>query len=452
MTLESQIAILKAENAALKQQVKGLEEKVSLLLELLGQKSIKKDSSNSHNPPSQDKSKPKRNQSLRKKTGRKPGGQPGHKGHFLRRKENPDESHDLKSDYCNDCGEDLRNIEQSLVSKRQVVELPPIEPIYVEYCQWGCTCKCGHKQLGTYPKGVNGPIQYGSSVISLVSYLNVFQYVPYARLKELFTDVFGLPLSEGSIENLLNKGAQKCTFIYQKISEEIQSSTYVGSDETGAKVDGDKWWIWIWQNLKNTFIKASKSRGFDTIEECFPDGLPLATIGSDRWAAQLKINSKNKQLCLPHLQRDLNFLEQDEQNEWAKHFKDLLEQALNLRHSAVDRNKAHQKGSFETHQLEQRLNRLLARMISKEKFPKTVTFQKSMTKYRNYLFPFLYDLEIPPDNNASERGIRNIKVKQKVSGQFKSGQHAFCILRSVIDTLRKRDLNVLLHLNQIMAT
>jgi hypothetical protein len=282
--------------------------------------------------------------------------------------------------------------------------------------------------------------------------LNVFQYVPYARLKGLFTDVFGLPISEGSIENLLNKGSEKCAFIYQKISEEIKSSTYVGSDETGAKVDGDKWWIWVWQNLKNTFIKASESRGFDTIEECFPDGLPLATIGSDRWAAQLKINSNNKQLCLPHLQRELNFLEQDEQNEWAKYFKDLLEKAFNLRHIAVDRDKAHPKGSFQTHRLERRLNRLLARMIIKEEFPKTATFQKSMIKYRNYLFPFLYDLEIPPDNNASERAIRNIKVKQKVSGQFKSGQQTFCTLRSVIDTLRKRHLNVLLHLNQIMAT
>ena len=83
-------------------------------------------------------------------------------------------------------------------------------------------------------------------------------------------------------------------------------------------------------------------------------------------------------------------------------------------------------------------------------YPKTYTFQKSMIKYRNYLFPFLYNLEVPPDNNASERAIRNVKVKQKVSGQFKSGQHTFCVLRSVIDTLRKRNLNVLEYLQLIM--
>lgn len=450
MTLESQIAILQAENAAYKQQVKDLEEKVELLLELLGQKSTKKTSRNSHNPPSQDKAKPKRNQSLRKKTGRKSGGQPGHKGHFLRRKENPDESHDVKSDYCNSCGEDLREEKHELVSKRQVIELPPIQPIYVEYCQWGCVCKCGHKQLGTYPKGVNAPIQYGTSIIALVSYMNVFQYVPYARLKKLFTDVFNLPISEGSIENLLNKGAKKSQFVYQKVLDQIKVATYVGSDETGAKVDGEKWWIWVWQNLKNTFLKASKSRGFDTIEDSFPEGLPNATVGSDRWAAQLKMNSKNKQLCIPHLQRDLNFLEDDEKHEWSRYFKVLLKQALNLRYTTVDQNKAYTKGAFETYQLERRLNRLLARSIIKSEFPKTAAFQKSMIKHRNYLFLFLYDLEIPPDNNASERAIRNVKVKQKISGQFKSGQDTFCILRSVIDTLQKRDLNVLSHLNQIM--
>ena len=101
--------------------------------------------------------------------------------------------------------------------------------------------------------------------------------------------------------------------------------------------------------------------------------------------------------------------------------------------------------------LEQELNHLLAITISKNTASKTHTFQKSMIKHRNYLFPCLYDLDVPPDNNASERAIRNIKVKQKISGQFKSGQHTFCVLRSIIDTLRKRELDVFFFLKQIMA-
>jgi len=232
--------------------------------------------------------------------------------------------------------------------------------------------------------------------------------------------------------------------------ELIKQATYVGSDETGAKVNGEKWWIWVWQNLKNTFLKVSDSRGFDTVEATFPEGLPNATIGSDRWAAQLKIESKSKQLCFPHLQRDLNFLEEKEQHKWATDFKTLLKDVLLLRHQAIEQNQAYTVDEPKTKNIEDRLNQLLVQTIPKEQYPKTCTFQKSMIKYRNYLFRCLYDLDVPPDNNASERAIRNVKVKQKVSGQFKSGQHTFCVLRSVIDTLRKRELNVFQYLCQIM--
>lgn len=452
MTKDEQIEILKAENAELRQLVKSLEAKVLYLLQIIEQKSIKKDSHNSHNSPSQDKSKPKRNKSLRAQSSRQSGGQKGHKGNTLKMKASPDKIEVLKSNYCQSCGEDLSRFQHELHSKRQEVILPPIQPIYVEYQQYSCQCSCGHHQKAPYPKNINAPIQFGADVMALVSYFNVFQYVPYARLKLLFKDIFNLSISEGSIENLLNKAAGKATPVYQTILENIKRATYVGSDETGAKVNGKKWWIWVWQNVKNTFIKASKSRGFDTVEETFPEGLPNATIGSDRWAAQLKITSKNKQLCFPHLLRDLNFLIESEKNDWSTHFKNLLTEALTLRNTAFEQNKAFKKGSFETYQLEYRLTRLLARTIVKEQFGQTFTFQKQMIKHRNYLFPFLYDLEIPPDNNASERAIRNIKVKQKISGQFKSGQNTFCTLRSIIDTLRKRELNVLPILKQIMAT
>lgn len=457
MDKRSEISILRKENTALKaenvlllERISSLEEKVLVLLEQLSNTGKKKDSRNSHNPPSQDKFPPQRNKSLRKKSERKTGGQKGRKGRTLLQSASPDETAHLKSDYCEQCGEDLSESEHELVSKRQVVELPPIAPIYVEYRQYGTRCSCGHHQKASYPEGVNAPIQYGSSVVALVSYLNVYQYVAYQRLSQLFKDVFSLPISEGSIENLLNKAAKKATPVYEHILELLQESNYLGSDETGAKVNGEKWWIWVWQNVKNTFLKASASRGFDTVKALFPNGLLHAIIGSDRWAAQLKIESKSKQLCTPHLQRDLIFLEEKEQHSWATDFKALLKDALVLRQQAEQRNQAYASDAPKAKSVEKRLDQLLLKTISKEQYPKTYTFQKSMIKYRNYLFPFLYNLEVPPDNNASERAIRNVKVKQKVSGQFKSGQHTFCVLRSVIDTLRKRNLNVLEYLQLIM--
>ena len=449
--LEAENAELKAVNAELMERIESLESKVLLLLKQLEKKGVKKDSHNSHNPPSQDKSKPRRNKSLRKKTGRHPGGQKGHKGHTLLHKEKPDEEIDLKSDYCSECGNDLTDLIHQVVSKRQLVKLPPIAPIYVQYNQHSCLCPCGHHQKAAYPQEINAYIQYGPSVIALVSYLNVFQYVPYKRLQELLKDVFQLPISQGTIKNLLNKAAEKSKPFYQAILDQIKSAIYVGSDETGAKVNGQKWWIWVWQNLKNTFLKASNSRGFQTVEEVLPDGLPNATLVSDRLAAQLKTTTKAKQLCLPHLFRDLNYLEEQEQNGWATQFKQLLKQALNLRSTAELNDKAWDREDTEAKMVENQLNQLLVQSINKDSCPQTLTFQKSMIKGRNYLFTFLYDLEVPPDNNASERAVRNVKVKQKISGQFKSGQDSFCVLRSIIDTLRKRKLNVLEYLEQIVA-
>jgi transposase len=447
----SEISILRAENAALRQQVASLEEKVMLLLQRLEGKAVKKDSHNSHSPPSQDKP-GKVSRSLRQKSGRKPGGQPGHGGHTLKMVAVADVVEEVKSNYCQACGAALPE-EQVVVSTRQVVDIPPVQPVYTEYRQYGCACPgCDHFQKATYPPGVNAPIQYGPRVAAYVSYLSVYEYLPYQRLCLLMKDVFGLPFSEGSISNLLSRAAAKATPVYEAIQAQLQQASYVGSDETGAKVKGTSWWIWAWQNAKNTFLKASAGRGSQTIEDTFPNGLPKATLGSDRWAAQLKTTSKAKQLCLAHLQRDLIYLEESEKSPWATHCKTLFEQALQLDKQAQERGQAFRPTEKQAYQIEHRLNRLLTRTIDQKQYPETLTFQRSMIKYRDCLLVFLYDLEIPPDNNASERAIRNVKVKQKVSGQFKTGQHTFCILRSVIDTLKKRDLDIFAYLSQIMAS
>ena len=445
---------LRLANAQYAQQIKQLEEKVMLLMKLLEKKSVKKDSHNSSNPPSQDKSKPKRTNSLRKKSGKKSGGQKGHKGHTLLQKEDVDLHIDLKSNFCECCGDSLPEGGHELHSRRQVVEIPPVVPLWIEYRQFVCTClNCKHKQKADYPTGINAPVQYGASLVAMISYLSVYQYVPFYRLKVLLKDLFNISLSEGSIDNILKRGAKKSLPVYEAIHKEIEFASQVGADETGAKVNGDKWWIWVWQNVSNTFLKASDNRGSKTIDEAFPNGLPNATMGSDRWAAQLKTKTKNKQLCLPHLQRESTFLEEKEDSSWATYFKKLMREALDLRKLAEERGYPyHQGNSVEAYKLEHRLNRLLARSIDKEQFPETLKLQNSMIKHRNYILTFLYNLEVPPDNNGSERAIRNVKVKQKISGQYKSGQDVFCILRSVIDTLRKRELDIFTYLTRIMTT
>jgi transposase len=195
------------------------------------------------------------------------------------------------------------------------------------------------------------------------------------------------------------------------------------------------------------FIVASDNRGSQTINSVWKDGLPNATLISDRWAAQLKATVQNHQLCLAHLLRELIFLEKSEKLLFATSFKELIVSIFDIRKTLT---KAYLPNSIEALAFENTLNELLAITIDREISPKTAIFQASMIKYRNYILPCLYNLDIPPDNNGSERAIRNVKIKQKVAGQFKTGQNAFCTIRSVIDTLLKRNLEVLPYLTQII--
>ena len=359
---------------------------------------------------------------------------------------------DLKDSFCNICGQSLSNATFVLKAKRQVLDLPPIVPVYEEFRQYACQCPtCKHFQVSDFPEGVNAPIQYGSRVESLVSYLSVYQYIPFKRLKNIFSQVFSISLSEGTIGNILERSAQKCQGVYQQIKSEIATSSVVGSDETGAKVNGQKWWIWTWQNILNTFIVASDNRGSKTIDSIWENGLPNSVLISDRWSAQLKVHTQGKQICLAHLLRDLNYLIETEKHLFATHFKELLVDVFEIKRQSLLNQKPYQVDSPEAIKLEKRINEALLLTINSEKCPKTLTFQVSMIKCRNYLLPCIYHLQVPPDNNGSERAIRMIKVKQKVSGQFKTGQNTFCIIRSVIDTLIKRGVEVLPCLNQIIG-
>lgn len=431
-------------------QVVSLEEKARALLTLLQNQSVKKDSHNSSLPPSSDFF--RKTRSLRVPSTKKSGGQPGHTGATLEMRTAPDKVIDLKPSFCGNCGESLSGAVFELKAKRQVVQIPPIIPIYEEFRQYGCQCpRCLLPQTADFPLGVNAPIQYGSSIESLVSYFSAYQYVPFARLQNLFAQVFSLPLSQGTVGNIIERSAKKCEGVYQIIKAKIAQSPVVGSDETSAKVNGTKWWVWVWQNILNTFIVCSDNRGSQTIDLVWENGLPGSVLLSDRWAAQLKTNAKGFQNCLAHLLRNLIFLEESEKQPFATRFKQFVADVFDIRKYLVEEKKpAFQADDPKAVEFEKRLNELLLITIDKQEHPNTATFQASMLKNRNHLLPCLYNLDIPPDNNGSERAVRNIKVKQKVSGQFKSGQHAFCVIRSVIDTLRKRNVEVLPCFNLII--
>jgi len=403
-----------------------------------------KNSKNSSLPPSTDIIKP--NQSLRIRSGKKPGGQLGHEGKTLEIKAVPDQIIQHIPQFCNCCGKDLYDREATLQERRQVVDIPPVKAVYTEHQLYSKKCRCGHSALSSFPAHVTSTIQYGSGVESIIAYMSVRQYLPYARMCEYLEHVHQLPMSEGSIANILERFFHKAQLPYEKIKQKIAISPVVGGDESGCKINGEKFWTFTWQNECNTYLSISKSRGHQGIKETFQNGLPESILVSDAWPAQLSTPAKSHQLCMAHLLRELNYFTDVLKDSWAERIKVLIENAIELKRKLQEKDYLYP--IEERVNLEKRLDELLG---DESQHTKIKAFRKRLIKNRNYIFEFLYHHKVPPDNNASERAIRNVKVKQKVSGQFKSllGANIFVSIRAIIDTALKRNLEVFKVLQEI---
>jgi len=418
-------------------QIKDLEQLVTAL-------KIRKDSNNSHIPPSKDENRPKKNQSLREKTDNKAGGQPGHEGTTLECSIEVDEVIKHSPAFCTCCGNDLRDITETFILSRQLIDIPPIMLKRIEHQLFKKQCSCGHIMESSFPAYVANPVQYGPNVEALVGYLHSRQYIPYARMQEFLGDVMGLPVSTGGIHNILQRLAKKATPFYDTIKERIKQATCIGTDETGLNVNGKKHWMWTWQNSELTYIVCSDNRGFKTIEEAFENGLPNATLVHDRWASHFKMDAKAHQICIVHLLRDLNYIKElyNQKCDWSVNLKILLQEAIQLKKEFghADYYFPNEKRQVLFDKLEQWLHYPIP-----DDYPQSKSLQKSLLAKQDCILYFLLQPNVPPHNNGSEKAIRNVKVKQKISGQFKSIANAnvFAILRSVIDTTIKSRQNVL---------
>lgn len=431
--LVAEVQILKEEAKVLKAEVQDLKEEVKRL-------KTPKNSGNSSLPPSHDLFKFK-NQSLREKSDKKSGGQPGHKGETLLMSPSPDKIIEHWPDQkCPQCGKVHADNSSQIIGKRQVIDIPMIKASVFEHQIFQTTCACGFVSTGNFPANVSAPVQYGNNLIALTAYLSSRQYVPYSRLSELVKSITNISMSEGTIFNLLNKAANIVLPIYRGIKEEIAKATTVGGDETGVKVKNESYWAWTWQTILATYIVITKSRGFVTVTNTFSNGFPNATYVSDSLSAQLKTSASRHQLCLAHLLRELNYFEELYHHKWVIDMKALLKKAIILKKSMVL--EQYDKPLGERTEIQKEFGILINQKLP-EKVSKIFPFQKRLKKRQHQVFNFLFHPDVPYDNNGSELAIRNIKVKQKVSGSFRSerGSEIFAILRSVFDTTIKKGGN-----------
>ena len=390
-----------------------------------------KNSSNSSVPPSQESiaaRELRRTKSLRKPSGKPSGGQPGHKGSTLKSVATPDRIIEHEPLYCKCCGRPLGGVGYRKMRTTQVIDLKFVietseHQYYEKVCQCGCVNNCD---------APNCRIKYGDNIRALVTYLNVVQCIPFKRIAELISDLSGQKISEGTVQNMLKGNSTKADAAYEEIRKRIECAPVVGADETGAAVGKELHWSWIFQNNLLTYVYQMKSRGQQAIDSKFPKGLPNSTLVTDRHRSYFNMNVKDHQVCLAHLLRNAEYLnELDTKQDWSRRFIHLITQAIDLRR-AGDITKRKIKV------LNTKMKNLLGESLTHldDEFE---SFKKGILKVKDYLFTFLTDPHVPYENNASERGVRKIKIKQKVSGCFRTdgGADDFAKLHSIAETAMK---------------
>jgi len=421
---------------------------------------IAKNSSNSSKPPSSDGLK-KKTQSLRKPSGKKSGGQPGHKGHTLKAVANPDqiELHRVKD--CKYCHASLDEAAVQGHEKRQVFEAPKVRMQVTEHQAEIKVCPCCHqKTTGEFPEAVTQPVQYGPGLKAQLVYFNQYQFVPLERTVEIIEALYGHTVSEAAIVEACAQTAQQVTPINQAVKEELKvTEEPVGFDETGGRIVSKLWWLHVACTTLLTYYEAHEKRGCKALDEI--GILPKRKGASvhDGYRSYYQYEDALHVLCNGHHLRELKFIQERYQQSWAFDMEKLLleiKKTAEETQPAANHLSAQQIADFEarydaiiTLGLQENLFSvppppLLKRRGKPKQHPAKNLLDHFQTRKR-FVLAFMYDFKVPFDNNQAERDLRMVKLKQKVSGCFRStdGAKVFCHIRSYISTARKNDQRVL---------
>jgi transposase/regulator of replication initiation timing len=424
-SLEKEKAILEAENAKLRKELSSFAVP-------------QKDSHNSSIPPGKENIKAqavRRTRSLRTPSGRPSGGQPGHKGATLLINPTPDDTKIHTPQYCRRCGNSLEDVSGKEIEVRQSIDIPlPVCQIITNHVSIEKKCTCGCRNRGSFPEHVKPGVSYGINLHALVAYLSTVQHIPFKRLTTALKDIYGIEISQGSVSNILNRMRKQSLPGYEAIRNRIASAGVVGADETGENVNGKLQWMWTFQNEAATYIFQHTSRGKAAIVKHFPAGLPHSILVTDRHASYFNMETAGHQLCLAHLLRDLIYLSESNQEQtWSPDM-------LNLLRESIHRRKSVSFDEIYTGDIKDRFNDLI-NWDATSLDEKCEALRKSLVKHKDHIFQFLQNENVPYENNASERSIRPLKVKQKVSGMFKSNDlaDAFCQRHSIVDTAKKNN-------------
>jgi transposase/regulator of replication initiation timing len=431
------ICQLNRNSGAQLREIRSLRKENSILRERLSKyEQPPKDSNNSSTPPCKENMESemkRRTKSLRKRSGKPIGGQKGHEGSTREKSGNVDEIVDHASTYCSCCGDDISAIEPTLEYTSQEIDIPIVQPVIREHRYFSKVCRCGHRNRSYTPRQKGGNVvTFGENIQALVVYYNVVQCIPYQRLQLMLKAIFGIEMSQGTISNIIRQTKKKAEPAIALIKEYISGSPVVGFDESGCYCNKRLDWSWIAQTVYYTLVFRATGRSCKVLEDMFGNALKNMTAVTDRHSAYFALNFVSHQICLAHILREVQYLnELDDKQQWSVDLQTLLREAIHHRKQNPDK-------VIDSSAWLLRLDNILKQNIEhlKDEFRR---LKNGLIKCRDYIFKFLENPAIPPDNNASERGIRKLKIKQKISGTFRSdqGADAFMAIHSIADTAWK---------------
>lgn len=462
---EAVIESLRAQVVQRDAVIEALLERVALLEARLG-----KNSKNSSQPPSSDNpfTKPSP-RSLRQKSGRRPGKQPGSPGARLEPRSDPDRIEAHVPAECAGCGSDLGAAEVVEEQVRQVFDLPAIQIEVTEHRAQTRRCRCGQLTTGSFPAAASAPACYGPGVAAVATYLVARQHVPFARTAELLADCFGVAVSTGWLAGLLPQAEARLAGYARVTQEHLKAAPVAHFDETGARVDGKQWWVHVACTEALTHYHRASGRGATSAD--LGGILPgFEGIAVHDGLTTYRSYDVGHGLCNAHHLRELLALTEAHQRQgqteitWPQAMADLLVEI----NTAVKTAKAAGHPRLESSQwtsFEQRYRDLITQgwqahppppPTGKQGRPKLGTAGSLLRRldiYQDDVLRFATDFNVPFDNNQAERDIRMIRIQQKISGSWRSeaGADAYLAVRSYLSTARKQHRNALDVLRNLFA-
>ncbi len=462
------VELLFAQLADQQEQLRSQQEMIASLTARLDELEdrLAKNSRNSSKPPSSDgidKPKPK---SLRGNSGKKPGGQKGHPGRTLSLVEDPEHVVVHAPEECEGCGGTLAGVEASGHQRRQVVDVPPLALEVTEHRAQRKRCSgCGRSTTASFPTQVSAAVGYGPRIKALTVYLMNYQLLPYERTRELLSDLFGEPSpGAGTLHSALGSCFERLEDTEEAIKAGLGGARLGHFDETGLRVCGKGMWVHVASNTKLTHYAVHQKRGSEATEEIgiLPSFRGVAV--HDGLTAYGNYERCEHALCNAHHLRELTFVEEEHEQAWAGQMKALLSEI----EEAV-REEAASGGTRlspeTTDDFERRYQRVLKAGLAanpppertgkkgRPKQSKGKNLVDRLDKQREAVLRFMHDFRVPFDNNQAERDLRMVKVRQKISGCFrtKEGAAAFLRIRGYISTVRKQGEHVLAALEGVFT-